>query len=120
MLHNINDETNDRTELQRLLTFVLLLHRQVDLVDTGLDVVPRQVVAALLGSRRLQTHQLVHVPAGGRQGAQVSVARGVHKYLHFLLLTLEKQKNGVLKVFKRNKLRQDTIMADCSELLQFG
>lgn len=50
--------------MKGLLTFVLLLHRQVDLVNAGLDVVPRQVVAALLGSRRLQTHQLVHVPAG--------------------------------------------------------
>lgn len=58
--------------MKRFHTLVLLLHCQVDLVNTGLDVVPRQVVAALLGSRRLQSHQLVHVPAGGGQVKWVS------------------------------------------------
>lgn len=73
--------------MKRLLTLVLLLHRQIDLVNAGLDVVPRQVVAALLGCRRFKTHQLVHVPAGGQQVAWVSIARGSHKYLIFDLLT---------------------------------
>lgn len=78
----MNDETHfDRESVKRFLTLVLFLHCQVDLVNTGLDVVPRQVVAALLGSRRLQAHQLVHVPAGGRQVAGVSMATGSYKYL---------------------------------------
>ena len=41
---------------------MLLLHSQVDLVDTGLNVVPGQVVAALLSGCCLQTHQFIHVP----------------------------------------------------------
>lgn len=44
------------------LTFMLLLHSQVDLVDTGLNVVPGQVVAALLSGCSLETHQFIHVP----------------------------------------------------------
>lgn len=41
---------------------MLLLHSQVDLVDTGLNVVPGQVVAALLSGCCLQAHQFIHVP----------------------------------------------------------
>lgn len=44
------------------LTFMLLLHGQVDLVDAGLNVVPGQIVAALLSGCRLKTHQFIHVP----------------------------------------------------------
>lgn len=43
------------------LTFMLLLHSQVDLVDAGLNIVPGQIVAARLSGRGLQTHQLIHV-----------------------------------------------------------
>ena len=48
------------------LTLVLLLDRAVDLVHTGLDVVPGQVLIPVLTTRRLQTHQLIHVPARER------------------------------------------------------
>lgn len=44
------------------LTFVLLLHCEVDLVNAGLNVIPCQIVAALLSGCSLKTHQFIHVP----------------------------------------------------------
>lgn len=74
----ISTTTTTRT-VSASLTFVLLLHRQVHLVDTGLNVVPGQVVAALLSGCSLETHQLVHVP---EEHAATSAARSrlLHKH----------------------------------------
>lgn len=44
------------------LTFVLLLYGQVDLVNTGLDVIPGQIVTAFLPGHCLQPHQFIHIP----------------------------------------------------------
>lgn len=41
---------------------MLLLNSAVDLIYTGLDVIPRQIVAAFFSRCGLQAHQLVHVP----------------------------------------------------------
>lgn len=45
------------------LTFVLLQDVAVDLVHTGLDVIPGEVITSLLTRSSLQTHQLIDVPA---------------------------------------------------------
>lgn len=43
------------------LTFMLLLHSQVDLVDAGLNVVPGQIVGPFLFGCCFETHQFIHV-----------------------------------------------------------
>lgn len=43
------------------LTFMLLLHSQVDLVDAGLNVVPGQIVGPFLSGCCFETHQFIHV-----------------------------------------------------------
>lgn len=101
------------------LTFVLLLYGQVDLVNTGLDVVPGQIVTAFLPGQCLQPHQFIHVPEIPTPGLMSADPKwtGIIVTILFLLmnlilrLTSQLNKPGhLLECQKMNYCRLQTYM----------